>query len=162
IGPLMGWRKSTLANIRHQFMWPCLAVVVTLGALLPLGVHIWASGLCFALCAITFVAIAQEFVVGPRVRQQSAGTGLCTALVGLFARSRRRYAGYLVHVGIVILFLGFAGGGFKLTAQQEVRPGDTIEVGDFRLQYDALRVTNDAQKQMVTAHIHAWKDGEAL
>ena len=162
IGPLMGWRKSSLANMREQFMWPVLAAIVTLGVLMPLGVHFWASGLCFALCAFTFGAIAQEFVRGARVRQRSTGTDLFTALVGLFARSRRRYAGYIVHVGIVIIFLGFAGGGFKLTAQQEVRPGDTISIGDFTLQYDALRVSDDAQKQMVTAHLRAWKDGSPV
>lgn len=162
IGPLMGWRQSSLANMREQFMWPIIAAVVTLGVLMPLGVHFWASGLCFALCAFTFAAIAQEFVRGARVRQRSTGTDLFTALVGLFARSRRRYAGYIVHVGIVILFLGFAGGGFKLTAQKEVRPGDTITIGDFTLQYDALRVATDTQKQMVTAHVRASKDGALI
>ena len=162
IGPLMGWRKSSLSNMREQFMWPAAAVVLTLAVLTPLGVHFWASGLCFALCAFTFTAIAQEFVRGARVRQRSTGTDLFTALVGLFARSRRRYAGYIVHVGIVILFLGFAGGGFKQTAQKEFRPGDQLTVGDFTLTYDALRVADDAQKQMVTAEVRAWKDGDAL
>ncbi|HEX6322335.1 MAG TPA: cytochrome c-type biogenesis CcmF C-terminal domain-containing protein, partial [Vicinamibacterales bacterium] len=162
IGPLMAWRRSTLANMRTQFLWPIAAAVLTLAVLVPLGVHFWASGLCFALCAFTFTAIAQEFVRGARVRQRSTGTDLFTALVGLFARSRRRYAGYLVHVGIVILFLGFAGGGFKQTAQKEVRPGDQLTIGDFTLQYDALRVADDAQKQMITADVRAWKEGEAL
>jgi len=162
IGPLLAWRQSTLANMRTQFLWPVVATALTLAVLLPLGVHFWASGLCFALCAFTFTAIAQEFVRGARVRQRSTGTDLFTALVGLFARSRRRYAGYLVHVGIVILFLGFAGGGFKQTAQKEVRPGDKVAIGDFTLQYDALRVADDAQKQMITADVRAWKDGEAL
>ncbi|MEX2273383.1 MAG: cytochrome c-type biogenesis CcmF C-terminal domain-containing protein [Vicinamibacterales bacterium] len=161
IGPLMGWRKSSLANLREQFMWPVSAAALTLAVLMPLGVHFWASGLCFALCAFTFSAIAQEFVRGARVRQRSTGTDLFTALVGLFARSRRRYAGYIVHVGIVILFLGFAGGGFKQTAQKEFRPGDQLTVGDFTLQYEALRVADDAQKQMITADVRVSKDGEA-
>src|SRR5690606_31039192 len=130
--------------------------------LMPLGVHFWASGLCFALCAFTFAAIAQEFVRGARVRQRATGTDLFTALVGLFARSRRRYAGYIVHVGIVVIFLGFAGGGFKQTAQREMRPGDMLTVGDFTLQYDALRVSDDAQKQAISAHVRAFKDGSPM
>jgi cytochrome c-type biogenesis protein CcmF len=158
----MGWRKSSLSNLREQFMWPVGAAVVTSAVLTALGVHFWASGLCFALCAFTFGAIAQEFIRGARVRQRSTGTDLFTALVGLFARSRRRYAGYLVHVGIVILFLGFAGGGFKQTAQKEFKPGDQLTVGSFTLQYDALRVADDAQKQMITADVRVTKDGESL
>ena len=162
IGPLMGWRKSSFANMREQFLWPLVATSLTLAILLPLGVHFWASGLCFALCAFTFTAIAQEFVRGARVRQRSTGTDLFTSLVGLFARSRRRYAGYIVHVGIVIIFLGFAGGGFKQTGQQEVRPGDMMRVGDFTLRFVSLTITNDAQKQMITGHVEAFKDGAPL
>jgi len=162
IGPLLAWRKSTLANMRQQFLWPVLAAVVSAAGLAALGVHFWASGLCFALCAFTFTTIGQEFVRGARVRQRATGTDLFTALVGLFARSRRRYAGYLVHAGIVVMFLGFAGGGFKQTAQKEFRPGEDIVVGDFRMQYDALRITEDAQKQMVTADVRIWKNGEAI
>src|SRR5688500_9958861 len=138
IGPLLAWRKSTLANMREQLLWPGLAAVISATGLAALGVHFWASGLCFALCAFTFTTITQEFVRGARVRQRSTGTDLFTALVGLFARSRRRYAGYIVHAGIVILFLGFAGGGFKQTAQKEFRPGDKLTVGSFTLEYDAL------------------------
>jgi len=162
IGPLLAWRKSTLANMRHQFLWPGTAAAAGAIGLAAMGVHFWASGLCVALCAFTFVTIAQEFIRGARVRQRSTGTDLFTALVGLFARSRRRYAGYLVHVGIVVLFLGFAGGGFKQTAQKEFRPGEQLTVGDFTLQYDALRITDDAQKQMITAEVRASKDGESL
>src|SRR5688500_1225519 len=162
IGPLLAWRQSTMANMRQQFMWPVLAAIVSVAGLSALGVHFWASGLCFGLCAFTFTAIAQEFVRGARVRQTSTGTGLFTALVGLFARSRRRYAGYIVHVGIVILFLGFAGGGFKQTAQKEVRPGEQLTIAGFTLQYDALRVADDPQKQMVTADVRVTKDGESI
>ncbi|MDQ3170789.1 MAG: heme lyase CcmF/NrfE family subunit, partial [Acidobacteriota bacterium] len=162
IGPLMGWRKSSFENMREQFLWPLVATGLTLAILLPLGVHFWASGLCFALCAFTFTAIAQEFVRGARVRQHATGMDLFTSLVGLFARSRRRYAGYIVHIGIVIIFLGFAGGGFKQTGQQEVRPGDMMRVGDFTLRFTSLTVTNDAQKQMITAHVEAFKDGAPM
>nr|MDQ3068094.1 cytochrome c biogenesis protein CcsA [Acidobacteriota bacterium] len=162
IGPLLAWRKSSLSNMRTQFMWPSLAAIVTVAGLGALGVHFWASGLCFGLSAFTLTTITQEFVRGARVRQRANGTDLFTSLVGLFARGRRRYAGYIVHVGIVIIFLGFAGNGFKQTAQKEVRPGDTMTVGSFTLAYDALRVAEDPQKQMITAHVRVSKDGQAL
>ena len=73
----------------------------------------WPSVLCFALCSFVAVTIAQEFVRGAQVRKGATGTDIFTALVGLVARSRRRYGGYIVHLGIVLMFLGFAGQGFK-------------------------------------------------
>src|SRR5215471_9560663 len=128
IGPLMAWRKSTVANARNQFMWPVLAAVVTGAALLPLGIPFWASGLCFALCAFVTATIVQEFWRGAKVRRKNTGTDFLTALIGLVARNKRRYGGYIVHVGIVLIFLGFAGNGFKRDEQLLLKPGQTATV----------------------------------
>ena len=76
---------------------------------MALGFRVWASGLCFALCAFVAGTIVQEFWRGANVRRQNTGTDLFTALVGLVGRNKRRYGGYIVHVGIVLIFLGFAG-----------------------------------------------------
>src|SRR3954454_436650 len=143
IGPLLAWRKSTLANLRDQFLFPVGLGVVTGGVFLALGVPLWASGLCFALCAFVTGTMTQEFVRGARVRQRATGTDLFTALVGLFARQRRRYAGYIVHLGIVLMFLGFAGEGFKREEQVLLAPGQDVKVGRFAVKHDALTVTDD-------------------
>ena len=121
--------------------------------MVALGVPFWASGLCFALCAFVTTTILQEFVRGARVRQRATGTDLFTALVGLFARSRRRYGGYIVHVGIVLVFLGFAGGGFERRRRRCSSPGSRSTSGRTPSRYHALTVTDDAQKQMVTAEV---------
>ncbi len=162
IGPLLAWRKSTIANMVHQFLWPATAAVVTAVGLMALGVRVWASGICFALCAWVLTTIAQEFIRGAGVRKQTTGTDLFTALVGLFGRSRRRYAGYIVHVGIVVMFFGFAGEGFKNELEIPMKPGQETTVGHFTVRHDALRVTADAQKQMVTGHVSVFEDGKAI
>ena len=162
IGPLLAWRKSTLSNLVHQFLWPATAALVTGAALVAAGVRVWASGICFALCAWVVVAIAQEMIRGAGVRKQSTGTDLFTAFVGLFGRSRRRYAGYIVHLGIVVMFFGFAGEGFKQEEKVEVKPGQETTVGGFTVRHDALRVTADAQKQMITGHVTIFRDGQEI
>jgi cytochrome c-type biogenesis protein CcmF len=162
IGPLLAWRKSTVQNLVHQFLWPAVAAVVTGMALVLAGVRVWASGICFALCAWVFVTIVQEFVRGARVRKQTTGTDMFTALVGLFGRSRRRYAGYIVHLGIVLMFFGFAGEGFKQEVEVNLAPGQEVTVGAFTVRHDALRVTTDAQKQMITGHVSVFEDGKPL
>jgi cytochrome c-type biogenesis protein CcmF len=162
IGPLLAWRKSTISNLIHQFLWPATAAVVTGGALVAAGVRVWASGICFALCAWVIVAIGQEMIRGAGVRKQSTGTDLFTAFVGLFGRSRRRYAGYIVHLGIVVMFFGFAGEGFKSEEKVEVKPGQETTVAGFTVRHDALRVTTDAQKQMITGHVTIFRDGKEI
>src|SRR5688572_17697389 len=162
IGPLLAWRRSTLANLVQQFTWPVTAGLITGGVLYALGVRVWSSGLCFALCAFSAATIVQEFVRGAGVRRAATETDFFTALVGLFGRSRRRYAGYIVHLGIVVMFLGFAGEGFKQEEQLPMKPGQQATVGGFTVRHDGLNVTADAQKQMVTGRVTVFEDGEQV
>jgi cytochrome c-type biogenesis protein CcmF len=159
VGPLLAWRKSSLSNLRSQFLWPTLGAVVTGVGVSVLGIQFWASGLCFALCAFVTVTIGQEFWRGARVRQEATGTDVLTALIGLFARSRRRYGGYVVHLGIVLVFLGFAGNGFKREQQVTLLPGQQMELAPYIVRYQKLSVTDDGQKQMITAHVDTLKSG---
>jgi cytochrome c-type biogenesis protein CcmF len=162
VGPLLAWRKSTVRNLREQFLWPIVFALVVAGSLVALGVRVWSSGICFALSAFVFGTIGQEFWRGARVRQGATGTDVFTALIGLIGRSRRRYGGYIVHLGIVLMFLGFAGEGFKVEEQILMKPGQQSTVRDYTLRYDSIRVTDDGQKQMVTGHVTLFRDGKQV
>ena len=161
VGPLLAWRKSSIDNLRNQFMWPLLLGLAAGGGSVALGIPFWASGLCFGLCGFVAGSMGQEFVRGASVRQRATGTDVFTALVGLFARSRRRYGGYIVHIGIVLVFLGFAGKGFERTKDVRLVPGDQFtELAPYAVKYNALLVTQDAQKQMVTADLDVTRAGK--
>jgi cytochrome c-type biogenesis protein CcmF len=162
VGPLLAWRKSTLSSMFNQFLWPVIAGAVTGGAVVALGVPFWSSGLCFALCGFVMMTIVQEFWRGARVRRQATGTDVFTALIGLIGRERRRYGGYIVHIGIVLAFLGFAGGGFEREEEAVVAPGQQLEVAPFTVKFISLAVTDDGQKQMVTAQVETFRDGKPL
>ena len=159
VGPLLAWRKSSPLNLLYQFAWPVAFAVVTAVGLYAIGFNVWVSGLCFALCAFVIGTIGQEFVRGAQVRRGATGTDVVTALVGLVMRSRQRYGGYIVHVGIVLMFLGLAGAGYKLEQQVIMNPGDEVEIGSFTVRHNRLSETDDGQKQMVTAHLTLFKDG---
>jgi cytochrome c-type biogenesis protein CcmF len=162
IGPLLAWRKSTVPNLINQFAWPFSAAVITAGALYALGVRVWVPGICFALCAFVLATIVQEFIRGAQVRRGATGTDILTAMIGLVGRSRRRYGGYIVHVGIVLIFLGFAGQGFKKEEQVLLKVGQQSTIGSFTVRHDALSVTSDSQKQMVTGHVTVFEDGKQI
>jgi cytochrome c-type biogenesis protein CcmF len=159
IGPLLAWRKSTFINLRDQFLFPVGFAIASGALVVALGVRVWASGICFALCGLVFGTIVQEYWRGARVRQGTTGTDMFTALIGLVGRNKRRYGGYIVHTGIVLVFLGFAGEGFKQSTETLLLPGQQVELGDFTLRLESLRVTSDTRKQAVTATVTILRDG---
>jgi len=162
IGPLLAWRKSTIANMRYQFLWPTVAGIATAAVLYALGFRVWVSGICFGLCGFVVGTVGQEFVRGAVVRRGVTGTDLVTAMIGLVMRSRRRYGGYVVHLGIVLMMLGFAGAGYRQTEQVLLSPGESVEVGRFAVRHDRLSVTDDGAKEMHTAHVTVLEDGREV
>jgi cytochrome c-type biogenesis protein CcmF len=162
VGPLLAWRKSTITNLRDQFMIPVGLALVDGRRLVALGVRVWTSGHVLRLSAFVVGTISQEFWRGARVRQGVSGTDVFTALVGLVSRNRRRYGGYIIHIGIVLIFLGFAGEGFKQEEQVQLKPGQQAKVGQFVVRLDKLSVTDDGQKQMITGHTTVFRDGKEL
>ena len=162
VGPLLAWRKSTLTNLRDQFLFPVVSGLVVGGVVVGLGVRMWSSGLCFGFAGFVLGAISQEFWRGARVRQETTGTDVFTALVGLVGRNKRRYGGYIIHVSIVLLALGFAGESFKQIETVSLKPGQQVVVGDFTVRFDGLKVTDDGRKQMVTGQMTVLRDGAEL
>jgi cytochrome c-type biogenesis protein CcmF len=128
IGPLIAWRKTSPRNLRRQFLWP---VASGLGAglvLISLGLRDgWAVG-ALMLAAFVLGTVAQEYGRGTRARMRMYGEAAPLALVRLVGRNRRRYGGYLVHVGILVYFVAFAGSAFKVTREVTLSPGESVEV----------------------------------
>src|SRR5436309_2208040 len=162
VGPLLAWRKSTVRNLLEQFLWPGVATATTLAATTALGIPVWAPGLCFALCALVTATIVQEFLRGGNVRRRNTGTDLFTAIIGLVGRNKRRYGGYIVHVGIVLIFLGFAGSGSKKEQLFRLKLHDQATIGAFTLRNDGVKVSDDGQKQMATAYISVSQNGKPI
>src|SRR5262249_9109608 len=153
VGPLLAWRRSTLKNLVDQFLWPAIGGAVSLGVALAFRIPVWSAGLCFGLCGMVTATVVQEFWRGARVRRKNTGTDLFTALVGLVGRNKRRYGGYIVHVGIVLIFFGFAGNARKLDEQVNLKPGQEARIGRYTIRNEGIKVADDGQKQMTTADL---------
>jgi cytochrome c-type biogenesis protein CcmF len=162
VGPLLAWRKSTLTNLRDSFLWPTAAAVTTGVALRVMGLRLWSSGLCFALSAFVAGTILQEFWRGGVVRRKNTGTDMLTAIIGLVGRNKRRYGGYIVHLGIVLMFLGFAGAASKLDEQVLLKPGQQTTVGAYTVRNDGVKISDDGAKQMTTAYISVFVKGKQI
>jgi cytochrome c-type biogenesis protein CcmF len=128
IGPLIAWRKASTANLQRQFLLPSASGLVTGVVLLAMGIRDLYALLSWALAAFVLGTVLQEFHRGIRARMRMYGEAAPAALVRLVNRNRRRYGGYLVHVGILVYFVGFAGMAFKVTREVTLAPGQTTEV----------------------------------
>ncbi len=162
VGPLLAWRKATLSNARQQFLWPMAAALAASGLVAVLRLGFWPSGLCFALCAFVTGTIVQEFWRGGMVRRKNTGTDLLTAIIGLVGRNKRRYGGYIVHLGIVLIFLGFAGNAYKQDKQIQLKLGEQTTIGKYTLRNDGVKLNDDGQKQMATAYIGVFQGGKRI
>ena len=168
-GPLLAWRKTTLASIRDQFLWPAVTGIVVGAAWIALSINsavvlatVWISGACFTLCGFVTATMVQEYWRGTNVRRRATGSDFLTALIGLVSRNKRRYGGYIVHLGVVLVMLGFAGKSYEHESTVRLTPGQTTTLGRYTVRHDSLKVTDDGQKQMVTAHVTIFKDGQEI
>jgi cytochrome c-type biogenesis protein CcmF len=160
IGPLLAWRSTSLRSIRRNFILPSIAMVVALVVLIAVGVRPWTAGddwqatlfslVTFTLAAGVITAIAAEFLRGASVVRTQTGKNLLASTVLLMRRNTRRYGGYLVHFGIVVMFIGIAGGAFNQSHEQEMSYGDTLTLGQYRVVCQSY--TQDSNKNFDTEY----------
>jgi cytochrome c-type biogenesis protein CcmF len=143
IGPLLAWRSTSLRSIRRNFILPSIAMAVAAAGLMIGGVRPWNDGddmqsSLFSLVALTLAAgvitaIAEEFLRGANVVRTQTGKNIFSSIVLLTRRNTRRYGGYIIHFGIVVMFIGIAGGAFNQTREMEMSYGDMITIGPYQL-----------------------------
>src|SRR3954447_27005914 len=137
IGPVAAWRRTTLKTVRRNFIWPIAAAVVTVVVLLAAGVtQSWPSVLMFAFAALVIAVVTQGFARGVSARRAMAGEDPVRATFALIGRNRRRYGGYIVHVGMALLFVGVAASSaFQHAHDVTLRKGQTTKVDDYTIRY---------------------------
>jgi len=125
IGPLIAWRRASVPNLRRQFAVPVAAGVFVFLILLVAGMRDVGALMAVGLGGFVVATVLQEFGRGASARHRQYGEPLALACVRLVGRNRRRYGGYIVHTGIVLLFVAFAGMAFKTETQATLRPGES-------------------------------------
>lgn len=163
VGPLIAWRRASAENLRRNFLAPGASGVLVGAALLALGMRSPGAVLAFALCGFVAGTIALEFARGVRVRRAHGDAGVVPALLALVLRNRRRYGGYIVHLGILLLFAGITGSSVFTTQRLvTLRPGDAAAVGEYRVRFDGLSQTMGGGALVVTAHLRGFAGSRDL
>ncbi|MEJ7893177.1 MAG: heme lyase CcmF/NrfE family subunit [Solirubrobacteraceae bacterium] len=137
LGPALAWRRATAANLRRQLTVPAVAGALTAVALIVTTTGGVKTGLLFVFAAFSTTVIAQEFVRGVRARRAMASEPIPIAFLSLVRRNRRRYGGYLVHLGVITLFVGIAASSvFQQASDVELGVGDTARIAGYDVTYE--------------------------
>ena len=133
VGPLLAWRKTSTESLKRNFGWPLLAGVIAGAIAFALGFREFYSLVCFVLCMFVAATIVLEYYRGSKVIRARSGASFAACAIDLTMRNTRRYGGYIVHVGMVFVFIGLAGAAFNRDMQKEMQVGQTMQIGPYTL-----------------------------
>jgi cytochrome c-type biogenesis protein CcmF len=144
VGPLLPWRSTSLRAVRRNFILPTITLWAMVIVCLAVGVRPWKDGafdpgnfyalIAFALSASVMSAILSEFFRGAGVISRQTGKNLAVSMYLLIRRNTRRYGGYIIHIGVVIVVIGLAGSAFNRNTEQELALHDKMSVGPYTLE----------------------------
>jgi len=162
VGPLLAWRKTSVRSLYKNFLWP-LAVAFAAGVVLFMmgvrGLYAWLS---LYLCIFVGLTILSEFWRGVRARMRAHGESFHQALSRLVNKNKRRYGGYIVHFGIILIFLGFTGNAFNKETQAHINPGESMTIGAYTLHCDEIEEGETSNFSYLIATITVSKNGKTL
>ena len=162
VGPLFAWRRTSVESLRRNFQLPGIASLVLVGALVAAGMrHIYAL-ISFGFCLFVALTVISEFYKGAKAIAAKSDMNLLRATVELTHRNTRRYGGYLVHMGIVLMFIGFTGHAFNQAEVKELNKGDSMRVGVYTLKMIDMQQGGNENYDWHRATMAVSKNGEYL
>jgi len=166
IGPLLAWRKTGKKSLIRNFTFPIITGLIVAILLLIIGLR-GAVVISFSLGAFVTATITTEFTRGIQARRKKFNESIITALIKIVSKNRSRYGGYVVHLGIVFMFVGFTGHAFDQEKEFSLKVGESNHVAGYNFKLiqmseterpnhyawiSDLRVTNDEGKFVTNLH----------
>ena len=144
VGPLIAWRRASLDNLRRNFLAPVLVGVVAAAGFFALGVRSAIAVLTLALTVFVAATIAVDFARATRARLR-VGERLFPAMRGLLLRHNRRYGGFVVHLGILIIAVGVTGSqAWSVQTETTLRRGESAELAGYRVRFEDLTASEES------------------
>src|SRR5215471_5659179 len=168
VGPLLAWRSTSWASLKRNFTIPLIAAVTTAVLLMAGGVRPWEDGeyfyslMAISLAVMVVVTIISEFVRGGRVIARHTGHNLFSSMLTLTHRNTRRYGGYIVHFGVVVIVIGFAGTAFNQDKEQEMGFGDRMQIGPYTVVCESYTQEDNPNYSSEHAILSVYKNGNPI
>ncbi|MFQ5897610.1 MAG: heme lyase CcmF/NrfE family subunit [Candidatus Methylomirabilia bacterium] len=158
VGPLIAWRRASPDNLKRNFLLPALGALAAGLLIIVFGYRDPRVVLILILSAFVLGTMTLDLSRGVRARRTTDG-GTLPALRSLMARNRRRYGGFIVHLGVVVLFVGIAGSaGYGRQLEQTLTPGETLELGHYRVRFEGLSAAEASSHFRVTGAFTLFND----
>jgi cytochrome c-type biogenesis protein CcmF len=161
VGPLIAWRRATWVNLRKSFLWPFASALAAAALLYAFGLRRFYPLAFLSMCAFVTATIVEEYSRGVRARM-GRGENVLEALVALLRRNQRRYGGYVVHLAVVLMFVGFAGATFNLEETKLLSPGEKWQLGGYTVEYRQARPVDHPHYAGAVARIALYDDGQPV
>ncbi|MCA9959728.1 MAG: hypothetical protein KC443_11875, partial [Anaerolineales bacterium] len=160
VAPLTMWFRGSVQRLGKAMLWPAVLATVAIVVMIVLGIHLWAALVGFWVVIFSMVLTILEFVKGTHARMKR-GENVFVAFSNLMARNRRRYGGYWIHIGVLIMAVGVIGVElFQEETQQQLQVGDTISLGRYEMQFLGVEQRPGADDLIITeATVDVYENG---
>ncbi len=164
IGPLVAWRRASARQLGRTLLVPFAVALGFVAILAVTGIHNWGALLGFGISAFVPLTTLIEFYRGTRARMKTNAEDPFTAITTLMARNRRRYGGYIIHLGVVLMTIGVVGSNFfQQETQGRLKLGEQLTLGRYVMTYDGLdEFVTDDDRQVARATVSIYKDGQLV
>jgi cytochrome c-type biogenesis protein CcmF len=163
IGPLIAWGRASLNTLRRNFLKPVVAALALTALVFAFGLRQTEALLAFFCSFFVVSTIVFEFVTATRTRAATTGEGLLPAFAALLLKSRRRYGGLIVHLGVVIAIIGIAVSSlYKVEHEVTLKSGERLTIGPYTLQFHGLQAGEQPTHILVWANLTATKGNTPL
>ena len=160
VAPLLGWRRTSADAFRRQFLWPTLIGVIV-GILIWIFTRTFYPAIGLGVCAFAAATIVQEYARGVWARWSINGENFAVATVNLWRRNGRRYGGYLVHLGMVLIGVAIIGSEFfQETTNVTLAEGESVQLGQYELLYTGLETNRQPNVTEFGANIDIFRKDE--
>ncbi len=162
VGPLFAWRTTSKKSLKRNFILPFGLSLIFSIVLFFLGIRKIMPLVSFFLSFFVTATIVREFWKAASIRKRNKNEGLLKAFVNVIMRNTRRYGGYIVHLGIVLLFVGFTGNSFVLENTDELSEQESLTIGDYEIRVDAINHGQTALYEYSEVVMTVYSDGEII
>jgi len=159
--PLLAWRKASPANLSRNFLAPGMLGLAAAAVMAALGLRQPVVVVAFSLCVFVAAAIVWDVHRGALVRR-SHGEPYPVALARLIMRNHRRYGGYVVHIGVILLFAGIAGAAFSTEREAVLRKGETVAINQYTLRYEGASTYPTRSALVTSATLTVFNSGSRV
>ena len=160
---LIGWRRASPQHLFRNFGPPFAVAMVSAIGLFVIGVRDVYGLIALAASAFVLTTVLLEFYRGTRARMRMYKENVAVAHVQLVNKNRRRYGGYIVHIGVILAVIGIVGSSFfQISAQQNLAPGEQVALGQYIVQFEKLTITQEPNAQVIGANLVILENGSPI